>query len=138
VTVASQPLYGIYSASKLAVGAITEAFRSELRDRGIPIEVSLIRPTAIDLPQAVEQYYSPDVCAEAILKCAENPQRDIFVGGPAKLSAIIETFFPHVKDMVTETKMKEMKNEIDFTTMSFIKTITHSARKQLDNFRRAG
>lgn len=187
VSVASQPLLGIYSATKHAVKAITEALRSELRDLNIPIEVTLIRPTAIDTPFAEHAknnlnegepslpspLYSPDVCAEAILKNAENPQRDVYVGGPAKLSAIIDTFFPHVKDMVAETRMKELKkgtstshkeeneglhhasqeesehganegmkfnNSIytDITTMSFLKTITQSARKSLENFRRAG
>ncbi len=187
VSVAAQPLLGIYSASKHAVKAVTEALRSELRDRNIPIEVSLIRPTAIDTPFAEhaknnlkdgepslpQPLYSPDVCAEAILKNAENPQRDVYVGGPAKLSAIIDTFFPQVKDMVAETRMKELKkgttephreenenlyhasaeesehgaNEgikfqnslyTDFTTLSFIKSITQSARKSFENFRRAG
>ena len=181
VSVAAQPLLGVYSASKHAVKAITEALRSELRDRNIPIEVTLIRPTAIDTlfaehaknhlnegePSLPSQLYSPEVCAEAILKTAENPQRDVYVGGPAKLSAIIDTFFPQVKDMVAETRMKEMKkgtttphkeevleevskhgaNEgtkfnnslyTDLTTMSFLKTITQSARKSLENFRRAG
>jgi short-subunit dehydrogenase len=187
VSVAAQPLLGIYSATKHAVKAMTEALRSELRDRDIPIEVSLVRPTAIDTPFAEHAtndlkvgepslpspLYSPDVAAEAILKCAENPQRDVYVGGPAKLSAIIDTFFPQVKDMVAETRMKEMKkgtetphkeeneglyhasaeeskkgsNEgtklnnslyTDLTTLSFIKSITHSARKSFENFRRAG
>lgn len=187
VSVAAQPLLGIYSATKHAVKAVTEALRSELRDRNIPIEVTLIRPTAIDTPFAEHAknnladgepslpspMYSPDVCAEAILKSAENPQRDVYVGGPAKLSAIIDTFFPQVKDMVAETRMKELKkgtgvphteeneglhhasdeeseqgaNEgvkfqnslyTDLTTMSFIKSITQSARKSLENFRRAG
>jgi short-subunit dehydrogenase len=187
VSVAAQPLLGIYSATKHAVKAITDALRSELRDQNIPIEVCLVRPTAIDTPFAEHgkndlkegqpslppPLYSPDVCAEAILKTAENPQRDVFVGGPAKLSAIIDTFFPQVKDMVAETRMKDLKkgtavphkeeneglhhasaeesehgaNEgmkfqnslyTDLTTLSFIKTITTSARKSLENFRRAG
>lgn len=187
VSAAAQPLMGIYSATKHAVKAITDAFRSELRDRDIPIEVTLIRPTAIDTPFAEHAkndldagepslpslQYSPDVCAEAILKAAENPQRDVYVGGPAKLSAIIDTFFPQVKDMVSETRMKEMKkgtttphreeneglyhasaeesergsnegkkfqNSIytDLTTLSFIRSITQSARKSIENFRRAG
>ena len=39
--------------------------------------------------------YSPDVVAEAILKCAVEPQRDVFVGGPAKMFAILEMLMPH-------------------------------------------
>lgn len=123
VSVAAQPLLGIYSATKHALKAFTDALRSEIRDRGIPVEVCLIRPTAIDTPFAQHAtdrlpdgepalpspIYHPNVAAEAILKCAENPQRDVYVGGPARLSAIIDTFFPQVKDMMAESRMKELK-----------------------------
>lgn len=108
VSVAAQPLLGMYSASKHALKAFTEALRSELRDCDIPVEVCLVRPTAIDTPFS-QQGLHPDAAAEAILKCAENPQRDVYVGGPARLSAILDTFFPKVKDMMAETKMKELK-----------------------------
>jgi short-subunit dehydrogenase len=123
VSVASQPLLGMYSASKHALKAFTEAFRSELKDRNIPIAVTLIRPTAINTPFAEHganrlpegepslpaPQYPPELAAEAIIKCCEKPQRDVYVGGPAKLSAIMDTFFPSVKDLVAETRMKELK-----------------------------
>lgn len=123
VSVAAQPLLGMYSATKHALKAFTDALRSELRDKEIPIEVCLIRPTAIDTPfpqhaanrldegepSLPSPLYHPDVAAEAILKCAENPQRDVYVGGPARLSAILDTFFPQVKDMMAESKMKDLK-----------------------------
>jgi short-subunit dehydrogenase len=122
-SVASQPLLGMYSASKHAIKAMTEALRSELRDRQIPIEVCLIRPTAIDTPFAEHSKnaldegepalpsprYSADVAAEAIVRCATHPQRDVYVGGPARLSAILDTFLPKVKDMYTESQLKSMK-----------------------------
>lgn len=123
VSVDAQPLMGMYSASKHALKAFTEALRSELRDKDIPIEVSLVRPTAIDTPFAEhaanrlrtgspslpDPKYPPELVAEAILKCAEKPQRDVYVGGPARLSAIIDTFLPSVKDIVAETRMKELR-----------------------------
>jgi short-subunit dehydrogenase len=123
VSVASQPLLGIYSASKHALKAFTDALRSELRDRNYPIEICLVRPTAIDTmfadhganrlpegePSLPAPLYQPEVAAEAILKCAEHPQRDVYVGGPARLSAILDTFFPKVKDMMAESSMKELR-----------------------------
>lgn len=123
VSVAAQPLMGMYSASKHALKAFTEALRSELRDKQLPIEVSLVRPTAIATPFAEHganrldegepalpsPLYHPDQVAEAILKCAVKPQRDIYVGGPARLSAILDTFFPQLKDIVAETRLKELK-----------------------------
>lgn len=125
VAVAAQPLLGMYSASKYAVKAFTDALRSELRDKNIPVEVCLIRPTAIDDP-------FPQDVADAIIKCAENPQRDVYVGGPARLSAILDTFFPKVKDMMAETKMKELKEgtlpghpdeNAEITTLGILKTL---------------
>lgn len=116
VAVSAQPLLGMYSASKSAVKEFTEALRSELKDRSIPIEICLVRPTTIDSPAILshehEDLHHPNLAAVAILKCIENPQRDIFVGGPARLSAIIDTFFPQVKDIMAESKMKELKRDM--------------------------
>lgn len=123
VSVAAQPLLGMYSASKHALKAFTDALRSEIKDQGYPVEVCLVRPTAIDTmfadhatnrlpegePSLPGPLFEPEVAAEAILKCAENPQRDVYVGGPARLSAILDTFFPKVKDMMAESQMKELK-----------------------------
>lgn len=123
VSVAAQPLLGIYSASKHALKAFTDSLRSELRDQNYPVEVCLVRPTAIDTmfadhaanrlpegePSLPAPLFEPEVAAEAILKCAENPQRDVYVGGPARLSAILDTFFPKVKDIMAENSMKELK-----------------------------
>lgn len=109
---AAQPLLGIYSASKHAVKGFTDALRVELKDRSIPVEVCLIRPTAIEIPYA-EHGADPEVAAEAILKCAVTPQRDVYVGGPARLSVILDTFFPKVKDIVSESRMKELRMGIE-------------------------
>lgn len=123
VSVAAQPLLGMYSASKHALKAFTDAFRSEIRDRDIPVEVCLVRPTAIDTmfaehgtdtlpsgePSLPPPLTRPEVAAEALLKCAENPQRDVYVGGPARLSAVLDTFFPQVKDMMAESRMKDFR-----------------------------
>jgi short-subunit dehydrogenase len=124
VSVAAQPLLGMYSASKHAVKAYTDALRSELRDLTLPIEVCLVRPTAIDTPFADHAkdnlregepslpapMYSPEVAALGIVNCLENPRRDVYIGGPARLSAIIDTFFPAVKDIVAETRMKDLRS----------------------------
>jgi short-subunit dehydrogenase len=98
VSVAAQPIIGMYSASKHAVKAYTEALRSELRSLDIPVEVCLIRPAAIATPfpdhganrlrkgepSIPSPLYHPELVAEAILSCAEAPQRDVYVGGPSR------------------------------------------------------
>jgi len=141
VSVAAQPLLGMYSASKHALKAFTEALRSELRDKNYPIEVCLVRPTAIDTPfpdhaanrldegepSLPSPLYHPDTAASAILKCAETPQRDVYVGGPARLSAILDTCFPAVKDMMAESRMKELKQGTGLSHQSQNETLDHAS-----------
>lgn len=101
VSLSSHPFTGIYMASKQALKTFTDALRFELRDKQMPVEVCTVRPASKGAP--------PYVTAELILKCAVRPVRDAYAGGPARLSAIIETLFPELRDMVTENKVKEIQ-----------------------------
>ncbi|UOF00531.1 SDR family oxidoreductase [Bdellovibrio reynosensis] len=106
------PLQGMYSATKHAVKAYTDALRMELDKDEVPIKVCLVRPTAIDTlfpehavnhlksgePSLPDPCYHPDYAAEKILKCAENPERDVYVGAQSKLSAIMEFLAPGLTD----------------------------------------
>jgi NAD(P)-dependent dehydrogenase (short-subunit alcohol dehydrogenase family) len=105
------PLQGAYSASKHAVKGFTDALRVELEHEELPVSVTLIKPGAIDTPytQHAKNYlevepkfpppvYAPEVVAEAILHCAENPVRDMFVGGSGKLYSAAEKYAPRVTD----------------------------------------
>lgn len=134
VSVAAQPLMGMYSASKEALKAFTDALRSELRDKDIPVEVCLVRHTNLD--------NNLEETAMSLIKCAENPQRDVYVGGPARLSAILDTFFPQVKDMMAESKMKELKESVQtesenqLTTLSVLKTLKENLKSSLKEMRK--
>jgi len=44
------PVQGTYSASKHAMKGYTDALRMELEKEGIPISVTLVKPSAIDIP----------------------------------------------------------------------------------------
>jgi short-subunit dehydrogenase len=99
VSVSMQPLKGIFFASKAAVKVFTDTLRAELKAKKIPVEVCLIRPAVVD---------RPEITAEAILKCIVSPKRDVFVGGPARLSAVLDTFFPEVRDVMSESRIKEL------------------------------
>lgn len=110
------PLQGIYSASKHAVKAFTDALRMELEDEGAPVSVTLVKPGAIDTPfplnaknylpvepQHVPPVYAPESVASAILHCAEHAVRDVFVGGGGKSNAALGYYAPRLTDKYMES-----------------------------------
>jgi short-subunit dehydrogenase len=112
------PLQGIYCASKHAVKGFTDAFRMELAADDAPISVTLVKPAAIDTPykEHSKNYlgveaenpppvYAPETVAEAILHCAENPVRDVFVGGAAKALSVLGEYAPSLTDKYMESTM---------------------------------
>jgi short-subunit dehydrogenase len=112
------PLQGMYCASKHAVKGFTDALRMELEAENAPVSVTLIKPAAIDTPykEHARNYldtepenpppvYSPDTVAETILYCAENPVRDVYVGGAAKAIAAIGRFAPRLTDKMMERSL---------------------------------
>lgn len=116
------PLQGMYCASKHAVKGFTDSLRMELEAEDAPISVSLIKPAAIDTPYKEHaknylQYepenpppvYAPDTVAEAILHCAENPVRDVFVGAGGKALSFFGEFAPRTADKVMEMTMFKMQ-----------------------------
>ena len=107
----SIPLQGIYCASKHAVKGYTDALRMEIEKEGLPVSVTLIKPSAIDTPykEHAKNYldvqpknpppvYAPELVAQAILHCAEHPQRDVIIGGGGKLMTLLEHFAPAAAD----------------------------------------
>jgi short-subunit dehydrogenase len=109
------PLQGVYSSSKHAVKGFTDALRMELEEEGAPVSVTLIKPAAIDTPYTKHAknlmesepavpppVYAPEVVAEAILHCAETPERDVFAGGGGKAFSVMEKYMPRVGDRVME------------------------------------
>jgi NAD(P)-dependent dehydrogenase (short-subunit alcohol dehydrogenase family) len=112
------PLQGTYSASKAAVKGFTDALRMELEEEGAPISVTLIKPSAIDTPyfQHAKNYmsvqpkppapvYAPEVVANAILRAAEHPIRDITIGGGGRFITALGTALPRLTDFYMERAM---------------------------------
>jgi hypothetical protein len=90
----------------------------ELEADGAPISVTLIKPSAIDTPykEHAKNYletqpenpppvYAPETVAEAILHCAENPNRDVFIGGAGKALSTLGKYAPRLTDQVMEKTM---------------------------------
>ena len=123
VSDAPVPLQTMYSASKHAVKGFTDGLRMEIEGDELPISVSLIKPTAIHtpFPQNAKNYlpyepqlpppvYAPELVAEAILFCAENPKRDFFVGGMAKAHSSMALNAPRVFDKANEMIINSAQN----------------------------
>ena len=83
-----------------------------------PISLSLIKPGAIDTPykdharnyiglepEFPPPVYAPETVAEAILHCAENPVRDVFIGGGGKAISFLGKYLPRTTDKAMEIGM---------------------------------
>jgi len=105
------PLQGAYAASKHAVKGFTDSLRLELEAENAPVAVTLVKPAAIDTmfidhaknymdvePRLPPPVYAPEVVAEAILHAAEHFERDVYVGGAAKMMASSAHYAPRMMD----------------------------------------
>jgi len=121
----SVPLQGTYAASKHAVKAFTESLRMELEKDKAPISLTLVKPAAIEtpFPAHAKNYmaeeptlpppiYAPDVVARTILHAAQVPERDLFVGGRAKLVKAAGNLIPRSLDrMMRGTMFDQQKSD---------------------------
>lgn len=109
------PLQGTYSSSKFAAHSFTDALRMEVEKDQLPVVVPQIHPARVDTPYTDHaasyidkapthdaMMYPPESVAEAILYAAEKPQRDIYVGGQAKMLSLMGTLMPRVTDRYME------------------------------------
>lgn len=107
----SLPYQSAYAASKHGMIGFLNSLRLELQHEDIPISVTNIMPTSINTPffskartklgvhpKGLPPIYQPHLAAEAILYAAENPVRDLFVGGPARLFALTQSLSPQMTD----------------------------------------
>jgi len=115
------PLQSLYAASKHAVKAFTDALRMELDHDRIPVQVTLLKPAAIDTPffAHAESYagmgapkppppvYAPEVVARALLDCARRPCREVTVGGAGRAQVVAARLMPGLADRLLARGMFE-------------------------------
>lgn len=105
------PLLSTYSASKAALKSFSDSLRMELRATGSDVDVVTILPSSINTPfyrwgpsrlgvrpHPVSVIYPPRMVAKAIVRAAERPQREVFVGLMGKLLSLGERFSPAAMD----------------------------------------
>jgi short-subunit dehydrogenase len=120
------PLQGMYSASKHAVKGFTDALRVEIEEIDkAPVSITLIQPTAVDtpFPQHAKNYLDvepklptpmidPEDVAEAILKAATKPERDVKVGTMAKLNTAVYKVAPGLGDKMSAKQADRQKTDV--------------------------
>ena len=120
------PLQSAYCSSKHAIKALVESIRVELAMSGDDerVQVTLVKPASINTPlfdnartflgyrpKPVFPVYSPGVCADAIIHCAEHRERDIAVGGGAALLTTMESFAGPVLDRFFAMQPKSQQTD---------------------------
>jgi NAD(P)-dependent dehydrogenase (short-subunit alcohol dehydrogenase family) len=107
------PLHAPYSASKWALRSLYDSLRLELAQEGVPIAVSTILPASIDtpffeharsklgaMPKPPPPVYAPELVADAVVRAAEHPRREIPVGGAAVTFSLGQRLSPALTDAI--------------------------------------
>jgi NAD(P)-dependent dehydrogenase (short-subunit alcohol dehydrogenase family) len=107
------PLQAAYCSSKAALRTFYETARVEHRKHGIPVDVSVILPGAINTPQfdVARQYigkqpqpvppiYEPEPFAEGVVHCFEHPVRELPLGWGAQKLLWGQKLSPRAGDLV--------------------------------------
>jgi NAD(P)-dependent dehydrogenase (short-subunit alcohol dehydrogenase family) len=113
----SIPLQSAYCASKHGIDGFLESLRVELQHEGWPISVTQVMPATINTPffdkartklgvkpVAPPPIYEPGIVSEAILHAAENPARDLVVGGAAKAVILSQAVAPRLLDVLLKVR----------------------------------
>jgi NAD(P)-dependent dehydrogenase (short-subunit alcohol dehydrogenase family) len=107
------PLQAAYCASKAAGRTFFESARVEEQKRGTGVDLCVVLPGAFNTPQfdrarqklglqpqPVPPIYQPEVAAEAILRCAERPERELPVTWGAQKLLWGQKLSPRAGDLV--------------------------------------
>jgi len=113
----SIPLQSAYCASKHGIDGFLESLRVELQHEKLPISVTQVMPATINTPLfdkartklgvkpvAPPPIYQPRIVCEAILHAAENPTRDLVVGGAAKAVILTQQLSPRLLDALLRVR----------------------------------
>jgi NAD(P)-dependent dehydrogenase (short-subunit alcohol dehydrogenase family) len=107
------PLQAAYCASKAAARTYFESARVEQQKHGTGVDVCLVLPGAFNTPQfdrarqklglqprPIPPIYAPAFAAEAILRCAERPERELPVAWGAQKLLWGQKLSPRAGDLI--------------------------------------
>lgn len=135
-----QMLSVAYSASKHAIKGFTDGLRTELHHDGLPISVTLIKPSAIDtrffdhaktnmggMGKGPGPNYAPEVVADAIVFAAEHSKRDIAVGATSLLGGRMASVMPGAIE--GQQERWDLSKLIDYGHMPEDENLYHAPRE---------
>jgi NAD(P)-dependent dehydrogenase (short-subunit alcohol dehydrogenase family) len=106
---------GPYSATKHAVQALTDTLRMELEREKANIQVTLVKPAAIDTPfpeharnfmdappRLPPPLYHPSVVADAVLFACTHRRRRLYAGGFGPFGSAMSLLAPRATDLAME------------------------------------
>ena len=107
------PLQAPYCAAKFALRGFTDSLRSELLHDRSRIRLTMVQLCAFNTPQfnwarshipwrpqPVPPIFQPEVAARALLKAAEHPRREIWVGFPNIKAIVAQKLAPALLDRI--------------------------------------
>jgi NAD(P)-dependent dehydrogenase (short-subunit alcohol dehydrogenase family) len=90
------PLQSAYCGGKFAIRAFTDSLRSELRHEGSRVKLTMVQLPAVNTPQfdwarnrmgrqaqPIPPIFQPEAIAEHVLRIADDPPRELWIGWPA-------------------------------------------------------
>jgi NAD(P)-dependent dehydrogenase (short-subunit alcohol dehydrogenase family) len=105
------PLQAAYCAAKFAVSGFTDSLRAELIADRVDVSLSVIYLPAVNTPQPgwarnhtgreqvlPDPLFDPRVCALAIARAIDDPQREVWVGRSTAMMAIGQALVPGFAD----------------------------------------
>jgi short-subunit dehydrogenase len=120
VGTASIPYVSAYVASKFAINGLSASLRQEMLLDAMDIHVCTVLPAAIDTPlyqhaanytgravKPMEPVHRAEDVAAAIVRCAENPQREVFVGGPGRAVTVARALAPGLYERTAARRADE-------------------------------
>jgi NAD(P)-dependent dehydrogenase (short-subunit alcohol dehydrogenase family) len=107
------PLQSAYCATKAALRTFFESARVELRKERAEVDVCVILPGAINTPQfdrarqkmglqpqPIPPIYQPEPFAEAVIRCCEQPERELPLGWGAQKLLWGQKLSPRAGDLI--------------------------------------
>ena len=105
------PAQAAYCGAKHAIRGFVDSLRTELMDEGSAVRVVSVHLPALNTPQfdwsrlkfdrrpqPVPPIFQPEVAARAIVDAADNPRREVWVGGPTVATILANRLAPGLLD----------------------------------------